>query len=229
MFDTYIYNLVNTVATIRQSTLKVLGAFKDDGVRYLELRTTPRAIPDHGVSKELYIMTVLDSISDFCKQDGDELSVYLILSVDRKQSPAEAMETVDLAVNLRARGYDRIVGIDLCGNPARGSANIPNFRTAFTRAKDAGLKITLHFAETLASGTIEELETLLSFKPDRLGHVIHIPDEIKAEISKRKPGLELCLSCNVLAQLTTGGFDAHHFGDWRGKGCPITLGVSTRC
>ncbi|KAF4769843.1 hypothetical protein N7455_006436 [Penicillium solitum] len=59
--------------------------------------------------------------------------------------------------------------------------------------------------------------------PDRLGHVIHVPDEIKKEIARRKLSLELCISCNVHAKMINGGFLDHHFGYWRHEDCPIAL------
>jgi adenosine deaminase len=42
-------------------------------------------------------------------------------------------------------------------------------------------------------------------------------------IKDRKLGLELCLSCNVLAEMTQGGFKGHHFGEWKDTECAIAL------
>ena len=114
------------------------------------------------------------------------MSTRLILSVDRKNTAAEAIEVVDLAIVHKSRG---VVGIDLCGNPLGGDVSI--YREAFCKAKQHGLKLTLHFAEVPASSTEEELQILLSYSPDRLGHVINVPDAVKQEIIKRKLGLEL--------------------------------------
>ena len=144
----------------------------------------------------------------------------LILSIDRRNSVEEAMEAVELAVKYQSRG---VVGVDLCGDPSKGDVSI--FASAFAKARAHGLGITLHFAEIPVSSRDAELETLLSFEPDRLGHVIHVSDRFKEEIRRRELGLELCLSCNVLAKLTTGGFTAHHFGYWRASGCPVALCV----
>ncbi|MCJ1248366.1 hypothetical protein MMC30_005583 [Trapelia coarctata] len=144
----------------------------------------------------------------------------LILSVDRSNTAAEAMEVVDLAIKYKSRG---VVGVDLCGNPLKGDVSV--YREAFTKAKQHGLKLTLHFAEVPASSTEEELQTLLSYSPDRLGHVINVPDAVKREIIKRRLGLELCLTCNVNAKMISGGFAGHHFSYWRDKGCPLILGT----
>jgi len=94
---------------------------------------------------------------------------------------------------------------------------------AFQAAKSAGLKITLHFAEATASSTNEELWELLSWGPDRIGHVIHVNDELKAEIVKRGIGVELCLSCNVHAKMITGSFGDHHFGWWKDHHMRVAL------
>ena len=152
------------------------------------------------------------------------MSTYLILSIDRKNSSAEAMEVVDLAIQFKAKG---VVGVDLCGNPFT-STDISKYRTAFAKAKAHGLGVTLHFAEVLASSSPTELRTLLDFQPDRLGHVICVDESIKEEIAQKGMALELCLSCNVHAGLTRGGFADHHVRKWiqrkdRGK---VVLGVS---
>ncbi|MCJ1286255.1 hypothetical protein MMC26_005600 [Xylographa opegraphella] len=128
------------------------------------------------------------------------------------------MQTVDLAIKHKSRG---IVGIDLCGNPLKGDVSI--YKSAFSKAKAHDLKLTLHFAEVPASSSEFELKTLLSYEPERLGHVINVPEDIKDEIKKRKLGLELCLTCNVNARLISGGFTDHHFRYWRDKGCPLVI------
>ena len=144
--------------------------------------------------------------------------VQLILSIDRSNTTEQAVEAADLAIKYSLEG---VVGVDLCGNPSKGDVAI--YRDTFKKAKDHGLGITLHFAEVPASSTDLELETLLSFEPNRLGHVVHVKDSYKKEIADRMIGLELCLSCNVLAKMTEGGFSKHHFAYWRHTDCPIAL------
>lgn len=148
----------------------------------------------------------------------------LILSIDRRNTAAEAHAVVDLALKYRAQG---VVGIDLCGNPSVGDVSL--FREAFSRAKEAGLGVTLHFAETPSTGSDKELRTLLDFQPDRIGHVIHVAEHWEKVIRERRIALEICLSCNVNAKMTTGGFGSHHFRRWwdgTGRECPVVLCVS---
>lgn len=211
---------MTTASDIRSTTFSVLQDFANDGVAYLELRTTPRSVASTGISKDHYVSVVLDTIAAFNKSQ-DSLHAYLILSVDRRNTIEPADEVVDLAFQYARHG---VVGIDLCGNPLRGDVSI--FEPAFARARAGGLGVTLHFGEVPATGTKAELEMLLSFQPQRLGHVIHVPEEVRGEIVRRGLGLELCLSCNVLAKMTEGGFGEHHFGEWRGSGCAVALSVS---
>lgn len=224
LFSTYIYQLVDNVWAITHTTTSVLSDFAADGVVYLELRTTPRAMPKAGLSKSGYVQTILDAISAFEAEDS-RLHTKLILSIDRRNTLDEAMEVVALAREFRNRG---VVGIDLCGDPKKGriEALAPAFRLA--RQELPGLGLTLHFAEAESSGTDEELNMLLDWQPDRVGHVIHLGDQIKDRIIKTGGlGLELCLSCNVHANMITGGFEAHHFGEWwKVKECVVALSVS---
>ncbi|KAJ5204577.1 uncharacterized protein N7498_005456 [Penicillium cinerascens] len=186
VFSKLIYQLCNDLESLAYATNSVLEDFHNDGVRYLELRTIPRASPESNITQGEYLAAVLDTIQRF-KARTQEMSIFLILALDRgNTTAAEAMRIIDLAIANKPRG---VVGVDLCGNPTQGDVTI--YRDAFARAKAHGLGITLHFAETPASGNPAELAALLSFQPDRLGHVIHVPDEVKKEIVRRKLGLEL--------------------------------------
>ncbi|CAG7916622.1 unnamed protein product [Penicillium olsonii] len=215
-FSKLTYQLCNDLESLVYATRSVLEDFLNDGVVYLELRTIPRA--SAGISREQYVETVLGTIEAF-KSRNSGMAVFLILAIDRgNMSAVEAGDIINLAIENKPRG---VVGVDICGNPTRGDVSI--FKDSFSKAKMNDLGITLHFGETAASGSPSELETLLSFQPDRIGHVIHVPEDIKKEIVRRKLGLELCMSCNVHAKMINGGFLDHHFGYWRHEDCPVVL------
>ncbi|KAK4154200.1 hypothetical protein C8A00DRAFT_43002 [Chaetomidium leptoderma] len=227
LFSSYIYNLVNDAPTLRYTTLAVLRDFAADGVVYLELRTTPRAMPAAGLTEAAYVQTILDTIAEYeeeqeqSSRDLDEgrpgrLRTKLILSIDRRHTPAQAWRVLALAKQFLGRGSDNVVvGIDLCGNPAApldSQALSPVFEEA---RRVAGLGMTLHFAEAECSASDAELDLLLGWRPDRLGHVICVGERVRQQIVERGGmGLELCLSCNVHAGMVGGGFESHHFGEW---------------
>lgn len=224
LFSKCIYTLCNDIPSLIYTTRRVLQDFEADGVIYLELRTTPRALPAAGITKDRYVETILSCISDF--NATSSMRTNLILSIDRRNDPATALEVVDLARKYHSSsgsGSGIVVGVDLCGDPAVGDVSI--FREAFQLAREHGLKVTIHFAEAPQSSTARELWTLLSYQPDRIGHVINVPEDVRAAIVEAKLGLELCLSCNVHAKMITGSYGDHHFGWWQKTGCPIAISV----
>ena len=73
------------------------------------------------MSKRSYVDAVLAGLEAARMAGGDGAPlVRLLLSIDRRESAASAVETVELAEELRARG---VVGIDLSGEPASSSAD----------------------------------------------------------------------------------------------------------
>ncbi|KAK2612181.1 hypothetical protein QQS21_001757 [Conoideocrella luteorostrata] len=227
LFSSYIYNLLTDEESIRHATQSVLEDFLSDGVVYLELRTTPRATST--ISAESYIKTLIDTIKGF-EIAHPRMHTRLILCIDRRHSLSTAETILALATSLYTGHGPGVVGIDLCGDPtARPGGEISIFTPVFKDAFRNGLGITVHFAEAELSGSQNELRTLLSWKPDRLGHVIWEDEETKREIAERELCLELCLSCNVQAGMIHGGFKAHHFKYWMSvKGPKISLAVSKR-
>lgn len=165
--------------------------------------------------------TVLEAVNEHNRRPDARLKSRLILSVDRRWTPQEAEECVDIAIRYKAKG---VVAVDLCGDPEKG--DVSAFKPAFAKAREAGLRVTLHFAERPASSKDKELNALLDMKPDRLGHVIHVKEGIRKKIVQAGIGVELCLSCNVLLKMVEGDYPDHHFGWWRKAGANIALSVS---
>ena len=61
-------------------------------------------------------------------EDPNSFTARLLLSINRAQSPTEAMKTLDMAIKLRA-SEEPVVGIELSGNPTKG--NFEDFREVF--------------------------------------------------------------------------------------------------
>lgn len=217
LFTTYTYALLRTRESVLYATNAVLTDFKNDGVVYLELRTTPRA--SEVMSKREYVETVLDAMAAFPGRGA--MRTFLILSIDRRDTAAEAMAVVELAQRLRHRG---VVGVDLCGDPRVG--DVSTFADAFREARAGGLGVTVHFGEVQGAVEGGEGEALLGFGPGRVGHVVHVREGVREEVLRRGLGVELCVSCNVQAGLTEGGVGGHHFGWWWERGGNVVLCVS---
>lgn len=116
-------------------------------MRYVELRTTPRAVAE-GTSKRDYIETVLRVFEEFEHKEAGPVEVRgevpgrmdiqggldtpsgsrrivprLLLSVDRGRAVNEATEAAKLALELKEdeRWGRFIVGLDSSGNPKKRS------------------------------------------------------------------------------------------------------------
>ncbi|KAG7126307.1 Adenosine deaminase-like protein A like [Verticillium longisporum] len=158
LFSSYIYGLLPDAASLTRATRSVLDDFAADGVRYLELRTTPRRTTE--MTKEVYVRTVVAAIqaweadqttSPTTGSSALRMHTRLILSIDRRDALPEAHEVLRIADLLR-RESDMIVGIDLCGDPAKRTPSDPRgsvaiFTDVFREAKAMGFGVTVHFAE----------------------------------------------------------------------------------
>ena len=131
LFSNYIYRLCNDVASIKYATTTVLQEFDRDGVVYLELRTTPRSFDETGLTRARYVETVIDAICEY-NASSSSMKTYLILSVDRRDTPEKAQECVELAIRYKSRG---IVGVDLCGDPLVKTQILPSITCASPQKK----------------------------------------------------------------------------------------------
>ena len=82
-------------------------------MKYIELRTTPRAVPDTGMTKESYLAAVLSAV----RENEDDIVVRLLLAVDRKRSLQDAWDTLEMTDRLRKESNGIVIGMDLSGDP----------------------------------------------------------------------------------------------------------------
>ena len=189
-----IHRALSTEAALKRVAAEVLADFAADGVRYLEIRTTPRALRD--VDARGYVCAVLDSIGKFERDAGDRaMVVRLLLSIDRSGPIARADETVELAHTLRAERADArrlIVGVDLSGNPSKG--RFVDFAPALARARAAGLPASVHCAEVEDHA---EMDDVLAFRPARLGHALFLSAAHVEALRAAPIPIELCPTSNL--------------------------------
>jgi adenosine deaminase len=200
-----IYALTSTPEAVATVTRAVLQSFLNptgDGAQspqctYLELRTTPRATTH--MTRERYLTIVLDEIETY-----PATQAALIMSVDRRMGDLDVAECVSLAIEMKNSGR-RVVGIDVCGDPRKG--DMRSFTQHLSRAKGAGLGLTVHIAEH-QENTTEDSLALLSCRPDRLGHATFLSDELKVLFFADIPQTE----CGPLSGCVTGTTNPHTAG-----------------
>lgn len=228
-FNSYIYELVNTRQALAFAIPALLSEFAADGVTYLELRTTPRALADATAAE------TIELVHDELRRWNDEnaMRVRLLLSVDQaKHSRADAERVVDAALRLRSSTFPPIVvGVDVCGDP-NNAQDLAALDPVFARCERERLPLVVHFGEIPGQADDGSLDTMLKWNPRRVGHAIHVPEAVREEIIRRGIAPELCLSCNVLANMLPARDDGekpshgdHHFGWWWKHGDSLSLGT----
>ncbi|PWN19483.1 putative adenosine deaminase [Microstroma glucosiphilum] len=216
------HKCIRGAEVVRRVTREILEDWSEDGVVYAEMRTTPRAHEEVGLSVEGYVQAVLDGFRDH--QEGSASSssschARLILSIDRRDGAEVAERTVNLALRHRSQG---VIGIDLSGDPTLGQWS--NWEPALRRARSEGLKVTIHAGEVPDAD--EETSQILSFHPDRLGHVCYLSPSNAKKLEETQPKipLELCLTSNLLVcPQIVPEYSAHHFAKHYAQEHPVAL------
>ncbi|KAG8181364.1 hypothetical protein JTE90_008838 [Oedothorax gibbosus] len=194
----------------KNAAVDTIEDFYNDGVRYLELRTTPKE-NDQDMTQETYIQSVLKAITHTTETTCKGMIVKLLLSIDRRRPLKYAETTLKVAQQLIGE-CSNIIGIDLSGDPSQG--HIKNFLPILERGKQLGLKLAVHVAEL--PDQHEEVELLLKMQPDRLGHGTFLhPDKNGSSrnfelLKQLQIPLEICLTSNVACK-TVPSYEDHHF------------------
>lgn len=295
IFD-LIHRAVRTEDAVRRVTAEVVSDFAADGVDYLELRTTPRALERGSVvgqpddlddSLERYVLCVLETLAvreaRAAAAGRSDITVRLLLSINRTASLDIAARIVHLAKRFSSvefavapdetvhacgisaaapestqppvssaagprlesaadagcyRSGPFVVGVDLSGDPTRGS--FATFLPLLSEARAAGLRVAVHAGEVM---NVAETEAVLDWAPDRLGHMCVLAPTTAARLAgaaaraaaasslsdgfPRPPGLpipiETCPTSNALTlHLPSLG---HHptLHDWLAMGYPVAV------
>lgn len=169
-----------------------------DNVRYLELRFNPVALAraqDFRLDEVVeWVMEAVDETQKQC-----QTRTCLILQIGRDGALQIAEEIVDLAI---AYHGPLIRGIDLAGDEVLYSAR--RFTKPFTRARQAGLAITVHAGEAVGADSIRIAIKLLGAQ--RIGHGISAVEnsEVVQLLRERDIALEVCPTSNFQTGVVHG-------------------------
>uniref|UniRef100_A0A1B0CP12 Adenosine deaminase domain-containing protein n=2 Tax=Lutzomyia longipalpis TaxID=7200 RepID=A0A1B0CP12_LUTLO len=201
----YAHDLTDTPKRLKRATEIIINECHDDGVVYLEIRTTPRAT-EH-MTKEVYLSTICEAIIECHEKEPKNPIVKLIPSFDRSKGVNDARDTLDVVLKVREKFPGMIVGIDLSGNPE--NTNFQDFKPLLQEARNAGLKLTLHCAET--AGTEEENMEMLEFGMDRMGHGTFMDEspDTWLTLREKKIPVECCITSNLKCA-TVPDITKHH-------------------
>uniref|UniRef100_A0A8C7BLR3 N6-Methyl-AMP deaminase n=2 Tax=Mustelinae TaxID=169418 RepID=A0A8C7BLR3_NEOVI len=182
-----IHQLTTSPEDILMVTKDVIKEFADDGVKYLELRSTPRGENATGMTKKTYVESVLEGIKQ-SKQENIDIDVRYLIAIDRRGGPSVAKETVKLAEEFFLSADNTVLGLDLSGDPT-----IPN------QKQETQVLLDL-LPDRIGHGT---------FLNSSEGGSLDLVDFVR----QYQIPLELCLTSNIKSQ-TVPSYDQHHFGFW---------------
>ncbi|VAH42766.1 unnamed protein product [Triticum turgidum subsp. durum] len=246
LFDLF-HILTTDHDTVTRIAKEVVGDFAAENVVYLEIRTTPKNNEAKGMTKRSYMNAVVKGLKsvedvdvvlfDSNLRNDEKLSstpmtdlggdrkrkriyVRLLLSIDRRETTSAALDTVNLAMEMKDQG---VIGIDLSGNPVVGEWE--TYLPALEHAKELGIPTTIHCGEVWKHIQVpnrKEIQAMLDFCPQRLGHVCCLDDEEWKKLKSSMIPVEICLTSNVM----TGGapsLELHHFADLYNAKHPLSI------
>ncbi|KAJ6643463.1 Adenosine deaminase-like protein [Pseudolycoriella hygida] len=211
----YAHELTQTVEAVALATEMVIATFYKENVIYLELRTTPRPLQG-AVTCEDYLRAVISSIIK-CRTKYPNILVKLLPSIDRSKSCSTARDNIAVIIEMKKEYPDVVCGVDFSGSPTEGV--FEDFKPILERARSNGLKLALHCGEVENQSEIEEM---LQFGMDRLGHGTFIRGKQFEMLKVAKIPVECCLSSNVLSK-TVKAYDDHHFKDLFNINHPVVI------
>lgn len=177
--------LMQTRSALRRVARELAEDAAAEHVDLLEVRFCPFLHEREGLKPAEALDAVLEGLAE------GPVSAGVLLCAIRDRIEEEAMTLVDLAVARRASG---VVGVDLAG-PEHGYP-ASRFRTAFRRAADAGLGVTIHAGEAAGPGSV--WSALDDCRAARIGHGCRSVDdaELVESLRQRRTVLEVCPTSN---------------------------------
>lgn len=161
----------------------------NEGIHYIEMRFSP-----HFMAKafSLPMAAVVEAVIDGVQAAERQFSIHVGLIGILSRSFGLSSCEKELNAILTARSH--FCGVDLAGDEAGYPAHL--FTTLFTRARDAGLQVTVHAGEAAGPQSIWDAIALLG--ASRIGHgVAAIQDPSLMEyLAKNEIGIESCPTSN---------------------------------
>lgn len=207
ILHTWTEKIQSSPMAIERSVYEVIGKeYRGSRVSQIELRFNPMK---RNLSSELdldhIIHAALRGMDRAVLEYG--VKVGLIFCLAREFDHKLNAIIVDKAIKYRARG---VCGIDLAGTETNALELKPevvsNYVDLFERARQAGLKCTVHTGETKGTGAEGVIAVVERLKPNRIGHGIRAAyDEAAMKLLReRDVVLELCPTSNLHTNAVEG-------------------------
>jgi adenosine deaminase len=175
-------NSLASPAVVERIAWELFEDAAHQNIRLFEVRFSPDwAFSVHSLDWDAALEAILRS-KDRAERELD-MAIGLIAITSRSRGPASCVKTVDWAIRHR----DHILGIDLADSER--DFPLAEFVPSIHRAREAGLKITVHTGEDTPASFV--VDTIRLAEPDRIGHGIHIVQDPAAVELVKQRGLTL--------------------------------------
>src|SRR5215467_1810682 len=213
IMHTWTEKIQSSPMAIERSVYEVIGKeFRGSRVTQIELRFNP-------MKRNLDSTLDLDHIIHAALRGMDRATLEygvragLIFCLAREFDHRLNSIILEKAIRYRHRG---VVGIDLAGTETRplelDADQVGAYQDLFQRAREAGLKTTVHTGETRGTGAEGVIAVVERLKPHRIGHGIRAAyDEAAMKLLKeRDVVLELCPTSNLHTRAVDGVAELRH-------------------
>eukprot|EP01083_Nonionella_stella_P075447 205137_1 len=197
LFDV-IHRVVCSKDVLIRITNEVLLDFAKQNVKYCEIRSTPRELEHSGHSRKQYVDIILEQMRAFPIKYPmyRDMVIRFLVTIQNAKPIEEAQESLDIIEEYMKKNTDEeniIVGVDFAPRPIEDK-EFKYYENVLNRARQMGLKITIHFAEYYNR---KEQDLVLNFKPDRLGHAVHLKEEDYKYLLDHLIPIEMCPTSNI--------------------------------
>src|SRR5699024_7805090 len=163
--------VMQTAPQLRRIAREFVEDMVADGVVYAETRWAPHQHTAGGLTLDEAVQAVQDGLDEgvvAAAESGRRIVVGQLLCYLRHLDPTD--DLVDIAIARRDTG---VLGLDLAGPEAGFPASA--FRTQFERAREHGVRVTIHAGEADGPSSIADA---LDCGAERIGHGVRLLEDI---------------------------------------------------
>jgi adenosine deaminase len=182
--------ILHDLETCRRVAYENVEDARREGIDYIELRFSPWFMAEtHGLDPAGVVEAVADGVVAAERDTGVRAQIIGILS--RTYDTETCHHELDALLAHR----DHLVAIDLAGDEQKFPAS--RFHEHFRRARDAGLRVTVHAGEV--DGPQSVWSAIRELGATRIGHGIHsLEDPALVEfLAEQRIGLEIAITSNI--------------------------------
>ncbi len=225
-FETTVGLMQNHSALTRAADELVRDCYLD-GVRHLEVRFCPTLHTRGGMAAEEALETVISGLERGAAEcapgdSGALMSAGVVVSMLEGAPERDIDALAELAARFAGSG---VLGLDLAGDESLFDTD--RYRNAFTRARDAGLGVTVHAGE--GSDPSHIARAVHELGADRIGHGTSAGRDpaVMELLAEHGTTVECCLSSNLHTGAISS-YAAHPLTLFLERGVKCTLATDNR-